>query len=379
MSALAAALILGAQSARVTAQQSPDELRQLVAPVALYPDELLAEVLAAATYPSDVDEAAQWLQQNANLTSDQVANAVDRMSWDSSVKALTEFPMVLASMDQNLSWTSALGDAYFNQPDDVMDAVQALRQAAVAAGTLQSNAQIRVSNQGGIIVIESVDADTVYVPTYDCWNGFGFPIDPWPNFVFAPGVARGSRILWNIGFHVVGAWGRVNWGWHNWAFDWGQRRVVFRHESYVSHSPSVINRRYAPPVRTPGGRGIAQPRPGPVAPPPAARGPARPGPVQGPPPPKPAAVPRPAAKTPADSRTDRGFPQPKPAAPPTGTHSGAMSDIGHGGAASSNSSRGQSSMGAHPAAPPARSAGPAQSTPPARSTPPATGRGRGRS
>jgi hypothetical protein len=387
ISVFAAALILGAPPARVGAQQSPEQLQQLVAPVALYPDELLAETLAAATYTSDVDQAARWLQANAGLTSDQIAGAVDPMPWDSSVKALTEFPSVLVSMGQNLSWTSALGDAYFNQPDDVMDAVQALRQRAIAAGTLQSNAQITVTNQNGLIVIEPAAADTVYVPTYDYWNSFGAPIDPWPEFVFAPGFVRGPRVAWSIGFHIGGAWGRVNWGWHNWGFDWSHRRVVFQRQSYVSHSPSVIDRHYQPSGREPSGR--AEVRPGAVAPArpmPAAPGraevrpgavaPARPvpapgraveRPLQAPPPPKPMAPPKAAPKTPQDSRNNRGFPPAKPSPPATGTHSGAMSGIGHGGAASNNSSRGQASMGARPA--PQQHAAP---------SPPAAGRGRGR-
>src|SRR5262249_9145482 len=142
------------------AQETADQLQQLVAPIALYPDPLLAEVLAASTYPDQVDAVENWLTQNASLTTDQVADAVGRMDWDDSVKSLTEFPTVLSNMAQNLSWTSALGDAYYNQPDDVMDAVQTLRQRGVQAGTLQSNAQIHLSNENGLIVIDSVSSDT---------------------------------------------------------------------------------------------------------------------------------------------------------------------------------------------------------------------------
>src|ERR1700739_3491187 len=107
-------------------KQTPEQLQQLVAPVALYPDELVAEVFAAATYPDQVVEADRWLQDHKNLQGQQLAKAIDKQPWDSSGKALTEFPSVLANLDKNLAWTSSLGDAYVNQSQDVMDAVTAM-------------------------------------------------------------------------------------------------------------------------------------------------------------------------------------------------------------------------------------------------------------
>src|SRR5438270_6258690 len=118
------------------AQQTPEQLQQLVAPIALYPDALVAQILAAATYPDQVVEADRWMQQHPDLKGDQLGQEVDKQSWDPSVKALAEFPSVLANMDKNLSWTSSLGDAYINQQQDVMNAVQALRNAAKKAGNL---------------------------------------------------------------------------------------------------------------------------------------------------------------------------------------------------------------------------------------------------
>src|SRR6266404_1055911 len=140
-SALSWALIVGLSACEVVAQdaaptppsavqQAPvtaKTLQQLVAPIALYPDELVAQVLAAATYPTEIVEATRWLQQNSSLKDAQLADAVDKQPWDPSVKALTQFPSVLANMDKNLSWTSALGDAYFNQSQDVLNAVQVMR------------------------------------------------------------------------------------------------------------------------------------------------------------------------------------------------------------------------------------------------------------
>ena len=148
-------------------RQTPDQLQQLVAPIALYPDELVAEVLAAATYPTQIVEADRWLQDHKGIQGQQLANEVDKLSWDSSVKALTEFPTVLANMDKNLSWTSSLGDAYVNQQQDVMNAVQMMRQRAENTGSLTSNSKQNVQKQGNTIVIEPATPDVVYVPTYD--------------------------------------------------------------------------------------------------------------------------------------------------------------------------------------------------------------------
>jgi hypothetical protein len=411
-------LMMWAPRLVMRAQQDPGQLEQLVAPIALYPDDLAAEVLAAATYPAEVDEAAQWLQQNASLTADQIASNVDRMDWDSSVKALTEFPVVLMMMDQNLSWTSALGDAYFNQPDDVMDAVQVLRERAMAAGTLQSSSQITVTTQDGIIAIGPATTDTEYVPSYDCWSVFGAPIDPWPEFAFAPAFRPGPRVRWDLSFHVAGQWGRVTWGLHNWRVDWSSHRVNYRKDAYVSHSPSVVDRHYAPrpaapprsafPPRaetrvnpgTPGvgrtpGRGPAEPAPvdrrtnpgTPVVGRATNREPAPPRPEVAQPQPQPPtntrpirpalpiAAPKPVEppKGPVNPSSDRGFPQPKPPAPPTGTRSSAFTGINHGGVTSNTASRGQSSMGGLPAQP-KQVAGP---RPPAPPPPPGRGRGRG--
>src|SRR4030081_2614594 len=127
------------------AQQSPEQLEQLVAPIALYPDALIAQILAAATYPDQVVEADRWLQQHTDLKGEKLGQEVDKQPWDPSVKALTEFPSVLANMDKNLSWTSSLGDAYVNQPQDVMNAVQVMRQRAEKAGNLKSTSQENVS------------------------------------------------------------------------------------------------------------------------------------------------------------------------------------------------------------------------------------------
>ena len=129
-------------------QHSGQELQQLVAPIALYPDALVAQILAASTYPTEIVEADRWMQSHSKLKGEELAKEVDKQSWDPSVKALAQFPSVLENMDKNLSWTSSLGDAYANQQQDVTDAVQTMRQQAHKAGHLNSNEQEKVTTQG---------------------------------------------------------------------------------------------------------------------------------------------------------------------------------------------------------------------------------------
>src|SRR5437016_12196825 len=126
----------GQQPQGPAAGQTPQELQQLVAPIALYPDALVAQILAASTYPTEIVEADRWMQSHSNLKGEELAKEVDKQDWDLSVKAMTQFPSVLENMDKNISWTSSLGDAYANQQQDVTDPVQAMRQLAHQAGRL---------------------------------------------------------------------------------------------------------------------------------------------------------------------------------------------------------------------------------------------------
>lgn len=213
---------------------TPADLQQLVAPIALYPDELVAQILAASTYPTQIVEADRWLQQNSSLQGEQFAAAVDQKQWDPSVKALTEFPSVVANMDRNLSWTKSLGEAYLNNQQDVLDAVQAMRQRAENAGNLQSTPQQRVRTEGSTIVIEPAVADTLYLPAYDPWLAYGAPIPVYPGYFYdpwygGPFIAFGPAIR-------LGFFGGFGWGWPAWGFNWGQRVVVFNRAPFVSHS-----------------------------------------------------------------------------------------------------------------------------------------------
>ena len=228
----------------VSAQPSAQELQQLVAPIALYPDSLVAQILAASTYPDQVVEADRWLQAHPELKGDQLAQAVDAQNWDPSVKALIEFPSILANMDKNLSWTSSLGDAYINNEQAVMNAVQAMRQSAKKAGNLKSTSQQTVTQQGPTIVIEPADPEIVYVPQYDPWIVYGVPVAPWPGWYWYPGLYWDSPgIAFGVGFGV-GFFGGFGWGWHHWSPDWRRHDVEFDHHHYESHSRTLLNRNY---------------------------------------------------------------------------------------------------------------------------------------
>jgi hypothetical protein len=224
---------------------SPDQLNQLVAPIALYPDSLVAQVLAASTYPTQVVEADRFVQSQAGAPPDQIAQAVNGQQWDPSVKALAAFPSVLANMDKNLEWTTNLGNAYYNQPQDVMNAVQGLRQQAYSAGHLQATPQLAVTYAPGDIVIAPANPAVVYVPYYDPWVYWGFrPYYAW----YAPPPPFGWRAGFGFGFGVgvaVGVWGGFGWGFGHWGMGWGPHPYVgYNHVTYVSRSVTVVNHGY---------------------------------------------------------------------------------------------------------------------------------------
>src|SRR5216683_6790011 len=145
------------------------------------------------------------MQQHTDLKGEQFGQEVDKQPWDPSVKALAEFPSVLANMDKNLSWTSSLGDAYVNQQQDVMNAVQVMRDRAEEAGTLKSTSQEKVSKQGQTIVIEPADPEVVYVPEYDPWLVYGEPLGVWPGWYSYPGLfLAGPGIAFWLGMAPLG-------------------------------------------------------------------------------------------------------------------------------------------------------------------------------
>jgi hypothetical protein len=237
-------------------QQTPDQLQQLVAPIALYPDSLVAQILAASTFPEQVVEADRWLQAHPDLKGDALGQAIDPQPWDPSVKALTAFPSVLGNLDKNLAWTSSLGDAFYNQQQDVMNAVQVMRQRAQAAGNLRSTSQQTVNDQDSAITIQPTNTEVVYVPAYDPWLVYGDPLVAWPGWYPYPGIwFDGPYLAFGVGFDIafVGAFG---WGWGRWGFDWHNRYPLYNHGRYYSRSNTFYNRNSY--YRGGGERGVAR-------------------------------------------------------------------------------------------------------------------------
>ncbi len=216
---------------------APQQLDQLVAPVALYPDPLLADVLAASTYPLEVVEADRWVLDpaNATLRGDALAAALDAQDWDPSVKSLVAFPDVLQMLDAHLDWMESLGEAFLAQQDDVMDAVQRLRQRAQAAGNLNSNGEESVASEDGEIGI-SPPADMVYVPDYNPWCAFGtwpYAISPPYYFVPWPGYCEPAdyAVVFGPGIGVPFAF--WDWGY----FDWRHHQLRIHRDRFDKFQP----------------------------------------------------------------------------------------------------------------------------------------------
>jgi hypothetical protein len=216
---------------------SANDLQQLVAPIALYPDALVAQILGGATFPDQIAYAADWLQQNKNLTGNALTQAVDTQPWDPSVKALTQFPSVLGDMAKNLSWTSSLGEAYHMQAGDVMTAVQTLRAKAYAAGNLKSGQQITVVQQSpNVIVIQPANPQVVYVPVYNPTVVYGTPYTT-PGYSTAAVVTTGL-LAFGAGIAVGAAMsgGCCGWGYSYWNCNWHGGAVVYGSSTYYGNN-----------------------------------------------------------------------------------------------------------------------------------------------
>jgi hypothetical protein len=215
-----------------------EELDQILAPIALYPDSLLAQILMASTYPIEVVQADRWVRANRGLPPEALNDALDRQSWDPSVKALVPFPNILSMMSEKIDWTQQVGDAFLAQEPDVMESIQRLRERAYLAGNLRSSQQLAVSRQGGIIVIEPANPQVVYVPVYSpvvVYGRWRYPAYP-PAVIYPyppPGAVIAAGIItFGVGIAIASAW---NHGWGHW--DWGHRHV------YVNVNRTVnINR-----------------------------------------------------------------------------------------------------------------------------------------
>jgi hypothetical protein len=221
---------------------SQQQVDQLVAPIALYPDPLLSQVLMASTYPLEVVEASRWLKdpQNAQLQGDQLAAALQDQTWDPSVKSLVNVPQVLSMMDNNLQWTEQLGDAFLAQQANVMDSVQHLRQMAQSSGHLASSPEETVATDNSAISIEPATPDTLYVPYYNPEVVYG----TWPYPGYAPyyfpaynGALYATVGAFGFGFGI----GLISqyWGWNHW--DWRDHRIAIDDRRY-----QLINHGFPP-------------------------------------------------------------------------------------------------------------------------------------
>ena len=219
------------------ARLAPDELDGLVAPIALYPDALIAQVLGAATFPYEIVDAVVWLKQNSSLTGEPLMKAVDQQSWDPAVKALTQFPTVLDNMAKNLAWTSSLGEASATQQQDVMEAIQRMRAKAYAAGNLKSSSEIKVVQESPqTIIIQPANPQVVYVPTYNPTVIYGAPVVV-PQYTSAD-VAAAAVVSFGAGI-AVGAMisgGCCGWGWGYWGTSWHSHTIIYNRNIYVGNS-----------------------------------------------------------------------------------------------------------------------------------------------
>jgi Protein of unknown function (DUF3300) len=223
-----------------------DQLDQLVAPIALYPDALVAQILAASTYPAQVIAADNWLRSMGYASPDQIAAGANaQANWDPSIKALTAFPQVLAMMNRDLQWTTDLGNAYYNQPQDVLQTIQVMRQRAENAGTLRSTPQESVTDNQGYIQLAPPNPQVVYVPSYNPWTAYGAPVSPYPGFSLADALgAVGSVIGDGLRFGAgigMAAFMHTPFGWAGWLLNWLTSSIFFNHSPYVSHSTSVAH------------------------------------------------------------------------------------------------------------------------------------------
>jgi hypothetical protein len=224
---LCAALLATAMLARAERIYNQAELDALLAPIALYPDQVLSNILVAASYPDEVKEAAGWTRDNAQLHGDDALRAIQPAPWQPAVKALVPFPEVLARMAESPDWLRDLGEAYRTHGPYVMDTVQALRRRAQANGGLQSNPQQQVYGDGGAIVVAPASPEVVYVPYYDPYVVYGGWW--WPAYrpvVWAPWPTFGAFI--SVGFVAT-------------RFDWGHRNLVVVNHPVFVNRPVFVN------------------------------------------------------------------------------------------------------------------------------------------
>jgi len=229
-----------ASSASATATKIPNEqLDSLVAPIALYPDSLLGQVMVASTYPLEIVALSQWMDKNKNMNPTQITKEVEKQTWDPSVQAMAAFPDVVKNMAENIKWTDELGNAFLAQQNDVMDAVQRMRMKAKDSGQLQTTNQQKVETQvvenKTVVVIEPANPEVVYVPSYDPAAVWGAPAYyPYPPVYYPPGYAiAAGAISFGVGVAIGAAWGHGGWGWN---CGWGGNNITINNNNaFINH------------------------------------------------------------------------------------------------------------------------------------------------
>ncbi|MGH9369344.1 MAG: DUF3300 domain-containing protein, partial [Thermoanaerobaculia bacterium] len=235
-------------AAPATEQEAPklsnDQLDSMVAPIALYPDPLLAQLLVASTYPLDIVEAQQWLGKNSSLKGDELTAAAQKKDWDPSIQAMVAFPDVVKRMSENVKWTTDLGNAFLAQPDDVMDAVQRMRLKAKEAGKLESSEQQKVETKTvetkTIIEIQPASTQVVYVPTYSPTVVWGPPVYPYPPIYYPPYYAGAAFVSFGVGIAVGAA---ISGGW-GWGCGWGRGHTnitINNNNTFINNSNRTNN------------------------------------------------------------------------------------------------------------------------------------------
>jgi hypothetical protein len=220
---------------------SNDQLDSLVAPIALYPDPLLAQALVASTYPLELVQLKQWLDKHKDLKDKALTDAVEKQSWDASVQAMAALPDAVKRLTDDIGWTTDLGNAFLAQQSDVMDAVQRMRAKAKDTGNLKSNEQMKVETKvvesKSVVVIEQTKPEVVYVPSYNPTVVYGAPAYPYPPITYPPPgyYAAGMAISFGVGMAIGAAWGGGGWGYHS---GWGGNNdiTINNNNSFVNNS-----------------------------------------------------------------------------------------------------------------------------------------------
>ena len=244
------------QAPKQSAKIPPDQLDSLVAPIALYPDPLLAQALAASTYPLEIIQLQQWLEKNKGLKDKALADAVAKQPWDPSVQALAALRDVVKRLADDIQWTTDLGNAFLAQQDDVMDAVQRMRKKAQDTGNLKSSEQQKVETKviesKSVIVIEQANPQVIYVPSYNPVVVYGPPIYPYPPIYYPPPGYYAAGMAISFGFGVMmGAFWSGGWGW---GCGWGGNNIYINNNNNFNRNTN-INRGNRPSTLPSGGAG----------------------------------------------------------------------------------------------------------------------------